>query len=299
MKKNGRHFRAGFTLIEAIIVISIIAILATITAASYLGVQRRAASVTMMNDLQSASVVIENHAANNKGKFPDINYLLEQFTPSKGVNLAVITAQPGEASDWPYYENLSDVQGAVLFKEICSALSSETRPDAADLLYGQGRDKDGGKRKYIWGPDTCSVYDKAEVQMNSSWGGAGGYFKAPVAESDVVDFIAAISDNNSYFPDFELVTKQYYQTTLDRFLAQGGTFPIKTFWDGDWCSPGQPWCTAKEPLPELPPSGGSSGGQLYKEGSYCVLATHQKYGTSTFFFSSETLRPQAGTCPSD
>lgn len=60
----------GFTLIEILIVISIIAVLAAMGLASYSSAQKNARDVRRRSDLKAAQAAWEQYYANNSGKYP-------------------------------------------------------------------------------------------------------------------------------------------------------------------------------------------------------------------------------------
>ncbi len=315
MMKQNKIIRHGFTIVELAVVILIIGIIATIAVVSYNGIQKRAINNTLLSDLEQASVIVESYALKNGGAFPDDEYLRENIKSSPDVHVSIIvksndTAQTPSEPETPQYINLSPVQNAVLFHKMCTDMSQIDRPDAPGLKYGQGRDAGGNVTTYMWGPNFCNVYNKDNIKFNSSWSAAGGELYIPVTAAKVQNHINNISFNDAYFPDFKHVVQQYYQAVHDQFLAQGGSYPITVFWDGDWCQVGQSWCTAYEALPELPPSGsggggsggGGSGGSSDESAStqtYCILAVNTKHPETSFSFSSETLNSRAGNCGSD
>ena len=77
--------RAGFTIVELLIVIVVIGILAAITIVAYNGIQSRAKLTALQSDLKSASKILEKNkfenAANGSEKYPDtgtvVNSLLK------------------------------------------------------------------------------------------------------------------------------------------------------------------------------------------------------------------------------
>lgn len=284
IKLKGRA-TAGFTLVEILIVIVVIAILATIGIVSYSGVRQSATKAVVIDNLRQASSAVEITHLSKSSELPDNAELTEipgLFSPSPGV-VTKIYQQPKIK-----YNNLTAVQNAVLFQTICSSLSNENRPDASDLVYGEGRDQANNKVKYLWGPSLCNVYNKDRIQFNTSWGFAGGQLIIPVSKTNFTNFINNINNTDSYFPDATHVAKQYYQTTLDRFESQGGVFPITTFWD-DWCQTGQAWCTAKEALPEVVATDNDSG-------YYCLEAYHENYPEMIFKLTSDSRSPEPGKC---
>lgn len=66
-----RSYRAGFTIVELLIVVVVIAILATITIVSYNGIQRSAAESAIKSDLHNFAQKMELYNAEN-GAYPAI-----------------------------------------------------------------------------------------------------------------------------------------------------------------------------------------------------------------------------------
>lgn len=265
----------------------VLAILATIGTMSYAGYRKSAAKVVVLDDLRQAADAVELSKSRNNGydEFTNnsvITGVSDSFRPSP----QVVTRIYLQASN--RYNNLTAVQNAVLFQAICSNLSNDKRPDAPDLVYGQGRNQVGGEVKFLWGPSLCNVYGKDNIQFNTSWSFAGGQLNAPVSKSNFQNFINSINNSDSYFPDATYVAKQYYQQVLERFENQGGTFPITTFWDGDWCKVGQAWCVAKEPLPSIAP--------VSSDGYFCLESYHQNYPDMVYRISSDNRSPEPGRC---
>ena len=62
---------AGFTIVELLVVIVVIAILATITVVAYTGIQARAAEVVLQSDLRNAAIELSIHQL-DEGSFPDL-----------------------------------------------------------------------------------------------------------------------------------------------------------------------------------------------------------------------------------
>ena len=67
--QSSRRHTAGFTVVELLVVITIIAILAAITVVAYNGVQKRAIETTLKSDLRNAASQLELHHT-KKGTYP-------------------------------------------------------------------------------------------------------------------------------------------------------------------------------------------------------------------------------------
>lgn len=71
LKKNARS--RGFTIVELLIVVVVIAILAAITIVAYSGVKNRASSASVLADINSSTKVLMNEATINSGTYPAVN----------------------------------------------------------------------------------------------------------------------------------------------------------------------------------------------------------------------------------
>lgn len=286
----------GFTIIEVLTVIVIITILVAISIVTYRGLQERAAENVILSDLQNASTTVEQYALNHNGTFPDTTYLHANFAHSEGVNLSFVVS---DSSTGPMYTGLTPVQNGVLFHTICTNLANDNRPDVPALKYGQGYQisRTTGQPlhsvNYLWGPTTCNVYNHPEIQINGAYATAGATLTVPISEAKVLqEATKNRTDQDPIdFPDYNHVVNQFYQTVHDRFIAQGGTWPITTFWD--------PWANQwsgvkKEELPAITSISGSGPNELTK--SYCIVATHEDYPDILYSFSSSNLTPKKGNC---
>ena len=83
MKATTYRRSAGFTIVELLIVVVVIAILAAITIVAYNGIQNRAHDSAIQNDLKQFGTIMELYKADN-GSYPPLNGL----TPSMGIKLA-------------------------------------------------------------------------------------------------------------------------------------------------------------------------------------------------------------------
>jgi prepilin-type N-terminal cleavage/methylation domain-containing protein len=65
-----KKIKSGFTLIEMLVVISIIGILASLTLVSYTGAQRQTRDTQRRSDLNQYRNALEGYAASNSGLYP-------------------------------------------------------------------------------------------------------------------------------------------------------------------------------------------------------------------------------------
>lgn len=70
MTKHQLKAKLGFTLVELLVVITIIGILATLTMTGFTSARKSARDVTRKNDLSQYRTALENYSANNTGAYP-------------------------------------------------------------------------------------------------------------------------------------------------------------------------------------------------------------------------------------
>jgi len=107
------QIKQGFTLIEMLVVISLIGILASIALVSFSSVQKQARDTTRKSDLKQYQTATENYASKNNGIYPI--YTTATTIPSSGgyctaLNIGTCPLDPKNAS--PYlYRYISDASG--------------------------------------------------------------------------------------------------------------------------------------------------------------------------------------------
>ena len=94
----------GFTIVELLIVIIVIAILATLVITAYNGVQAKARDVKRQTDAQSVQKAAEAYAAENDGSYPTTTTQIEASTNTVQLDSGVktnldITAPSASAKD--------------------------------------------------------------------------------------------------------------------------------------------------------------------------------------------------------
>ncbi|PID32971.1 hypothetical protein CR969_03245 [Candidatus Saccharibacteria bacterium] len=107
--------QAGFTVVEMIIIIVVIAILATITMVSYNGVQNRADKARVISTARQVTDLLGTHGVKN-GDFPP-NLAGTGYAGPDNVALVLYTNAPQKR----VYEDLSSDENAQLFLNTCNA----------------------------------------------------------------------------------------------------------------------------------------------------------------------------------
>jgi prepilin-type N-terminal cleavage/methylation domain-containing protein len=180
--------RYGFTIVELILVITVVAILAALVVVSYQGVQRRAASVSTQSALEQGTDALQLYDTHNH-LYPG-NIADTDFVPPTNAALVLYT----NADQVPVYQSLSSAQNAQLFLNTCNAsmpiVSGGTTYNTSCSFNG------GGLNLHVAG------------QSGSNW-----VKSTPIQQSDFVLICGSAC-----------TTAQ--NTIVSDFLAQGGTFPI-------------------------------------------------------------------------
>lgn len=180
--------RHGFTIVEIMIVITVVALLAAIVIVSYQSTQRRAASVATQSTLSRGTDTLQLYDTQNH-LYPG-NIADTDFTPSNNAVVILYT----NANQVPVYQGLTSAQNAQLFLNTCNAsmpvVSGGTTYNTSCSFNG------GGSNLHVAG------------QGGSNW-----VKSTPIQQSDFVLTCGAVC-----------TTAQ--NVIVSGFLAQGGTFPI-------------------------------------------------------------------------
>ncbi len=254
--------KTGFTIVEILIAVSVLVILATIGVVAYVGMQKRASSAVTIDSLKSATDIALVEESSRRGLPDSIDTL---FTAHKDVNVLYI--RTATAGGLPVYGGLSAPQNGKLFYDICVSLVSQG--------MGQGpSDFGGGTVNYISG---CYVYDLHYLQVNG-WNGGFDISDPSVTEERLHEYIEAGASSNPDHPSYRATLERFFASLVYRHKAQGGTFPVTSFW--------QPWIG----VPSLPaPISTTTESQ-----SFCIIASSKKYDDITYVASSENPTPKPG-----
>ena len=237
-KGRWAHNSHGFTIVELLIVIVVIGILAAIVIVGFNGIQRQATESAAKSSLESAAKAMEITKTSD-GVYPST--LPPGVRSTSGITLALV------ASTLPYYSNVTPVQTGVLLSQICENLVTEG--------LGRGLNQGGNTDNYITG---CGNWNANSMQVT---GWTSRVFNAPITATTFSDYVATVPPGDSYHPNQQSVVRNFYLQMQSRLVAQGGSFPVTTFWDS-WANPGNGG-VIHQPLP--PPSDSGS--------TYCLQAT--------------------------
>ncbi|MDB5165456.1 MAG: exported protein of unknown function [Candidatus Saccharibacteria bacterium] len=259
----GNKTSRGFSLVELIIAISVIAIITTISVVSYNGIQRRAGQSTMLNDLTHAADLLESSYSQNK-VYPA--NLPADLTTSPHISLTI--------SSTGTYSGLTPSQNALVLYNICNQMLTEGK--------GSGVNNGGTTEDYLTG---CIVYNSNEYLHINGWSTiiGDGKFDVPISSTALDDKADSITYSSSY-NNGKAIVQNFLRELDQRFVAQGGTYPVTVFWDSD-NSP-----IAKPSLPAATPAGG-----WLTSTDYCVQAHHDQF-TDLLWYVKPGEAPHEGTC---
>jgi len=116
MKSINRKLRQGFTLVEIMLVVAIIALIAAIATSNILRARKRAQAVKILDDLRTLDGALDQYAIENSKKAGDV----------------------AEFSDLqPYLKTMNklNLTGADLFGQPYGPYSVDTGPKVADLTF--------------------------------------------------------------------------------------------------------------------------------------------------------------------
>lgn len=153
----------GFTIVELLIVIVVIAILAAITVVAYTGIQERTKNVAIQSDISQVAKLVEAYAAEN-GAYPSTGSLAQVYTDS---NCGLATDSDGyEGVNWvPGISNLPQnpgLNGAGLGGTGCYTYAS----DGTQYIVSAWNAKWGG-------PSTDTLYRRLGWRENGYFGSNG------------------------------------------------------------------------------------------------------------------------------
>lgn len=179
--------KRGFTLVEALVVTVIIAVLATVIIVAYNGVQRRSAAGVTSSAVSDALKVLQLYYVYNKA-YPS-NVADTEYAPPLTVGMALYTDAPQR----PYYESLTPNQNAQLFINTCNGLMPI---------------ESGGTTF-----NTSCIYN-----------GNNAHVKGQVSSNVVIN--GPTFGQSDFVLTCGSVCTDIQNKIISVFLAQGGTFPV-------------------------------------------------------------------------
>ncbi len=233
-----QRWAPAFTIVELLIVVVVIAILASISVVAYNGITDRVLASAASSDLRNTAIAMQQ-AYQVTNTYPST--LPTHIKPSENIHIRL-----GYAYSLPHYVGLSPVQHGMLFARICQQLIDEGAGKAAD----QG----GTLQSYIIG---CGNWNHGSVQIT---GWASPVWVTPVAKQALLNYAAQYGAADSWHPHEREAVQAFYTQLVERYEQQGGAFPITSFWDA--------WATdsnggvMQQPLDNHPPI----------QSSFCVEA---------------------------
>lgn len=262
MKYRRRSSGWGFTVVEVLIAVVVIAILAAIGIVSYTGIQKNAARAVVVSVVRDAQKSVDLERVRG-GKLPSA--MPEGFQSSASVDVTY-TKVTGDR-----YHDLSAVQNGVLFHKVCVSL-------AANPYYSVIHSKDGNNTSSV----VMSCDDNVRAGGIQITGWETKNWDTPVTQQQLEAYIASVP-YDSWWTDRQEVVRGLYTALISEFTAQGGTWPVTSFWD-PWANQ---WAGVKKE--ELPTPTSS-------EPSYCIVATHKDHRDVQYSIRIDQGTPQEGGC---
>lgn len=203
MKASFRSAQAGFTLIEIGLVVSVMAILLTVSYVGYNGIVDKAVASSARNDLDSVKKNMEISFAKNGGKYP--NFIPDDVKPSDGITLRLVESKP--------YTSLTPPQNAQLLVSTCDQLITEG--------YGSGVN--------IWGSPAHYITD---CQIHGGGFQVTGWHTFPgttsIGDMALTNWYTTHVTPQAGFPDKLDVHLAFAAELERRHSSLGGDFPATT-----------------------------------------------------------------------
>ena len=188
-----RWHRKGFTLVEIIIIVAVLAALAAVILVTYNGVQRRAADTQTRQTVADALKNLQLHYVVNKS-YPS-NIAGTEYAPPLSVAVALYTNAP----QTPVYDNLTSEQNAQLFLNSCNGFMPIT--------------------------DGTTTYNNACI-----YSGNNIHVKGTVSSNVVIDGPSFFQSD--FALTCGAVCNAAQADIIAKFVEQGGAFPIAVPKDG-------------------------------------------------------------------
>ena len=264
MMRWAKH-NSGFTIVELLIVIVVIAILAALTFVAYGGVQRQAAASQVMATVKDAGKAVALEVVKNGESLP--SSLPSDFHASGDVE--VVYAPLSNV----HYSGLSTVQHGVLLYELCEQLIQNPN-------YSTIHSRDGAQTSTI----VMSCDDNIQDDRLQITGWETKTWTTPLTQQQIQDYIATVP-YDTWWTDKQTVIKRFYSALISMYTSSGGSWPVTSFWD--------PWATQWSgvqkqnlPNPDTPVEGVN----------YCIMATHRQRTELSYIVTAKEQVPHTGTC---
>lgn len=206
-----KRWASGFTVVELIVVIVVVALVATIGVYAYNSVRKTAVVRSAQSDLQRLATEMQRSYQSLK-TYPTTIPTTVKASDSK-VTLSMV-----RSGTQTTYSGLNAVQNGILLSQTCNDLLAEG--------VGRGVDQGGNTNNYI---SSCDNWVAASAQIT---GWETRVWNVPVTSQQFTDYAAAYTVSGAYHKQAqETAVKNFYNQLNSRFLAQGGTYPITSFWD--------------------------------------------------------------------
>lgn len=253
----------GFTIVEVLIVVTVIAIIAAVSLALYIGITQNAAKSSAVSTLVNAQKTVDLHIL--KGSV-DLESAIDEINASSDLTIELVT------SDGVYYNNLTAVQNGVLFHQICQQLIS-------DPIYSLIHPSDGSAPSSV--VMSCDDSISANGLLITGWDSKS--WNTPVTRSKIQTYIDSVP-YDSWWIDRQDVVRGFYSELINRFEVSGGSWPITSYWD--------PWANMwsgvhKEAMPAPRP---------LNPGEYCVQAIHHSNPSKAYSITNNDTGPVEGYC---
>lgn len=257
----GNKQRSGFSIVELIIVIVVIAILATIGVVAYNGVQRRSADTMVRDALSSANKAVQVEVTMTSGV---LTALPSNVRTNDSVKLTLV-------EKGPHYSNMTAVQNGTLFNKVCNDLLADP---SLTTIHGT----DGATDTYFTG---CNQSTSGNSMQITSWSTQN--LTTPVTQANIQTLVDN-APSSGYWADQQQVVQNFYTTLMNKYSAQGGTWPITSFWDS-WANQ---WSgVPAEALPSADP---------IDPDDYCIEAQSTKYSDIVYKATGADSEITPGKC---
>lgn len=184
---RNRVLRSGFTIVELLVIITVVAVLAAVVIVSYNGIQRSAASAQTRAAVSDAAKSLKVYNGLNK-TYPS-NLAATDYAPPLTVAMVMYT----DAAQIPVYSGMNNDQNAQLFLNICNAYMPIT---SGGTVYNTACVYSGN-----------NLHAKGKLTSNI-------VIPGPLNSPDDFKLTCGMACDNAQ------------NTILNMFIAQGGYYPL-------------------------------------------------------------------------